>query len=190
MRLMTKTMRIVQPYELKTLLTDKNNNAVAFLSDRDWEPHAAFTDELEPLKVFCLTLEPGEIAPDPEDGNEWAARALTGWLLYGDSEYLSLIASLFNKPKAPIGSVVRVSTHSNIHTRPALLLAPRPKFQWTLSRRGVWHQWWFERHYVDLSSIRFGEPASTKTFLFSTGEAIVFSPRGGVRPYFIHFYPL
>lgn len=185
---MTTTMQIVQPHELKALLTEKNNNAVAFLSDRDWEPHPFFVDALEPVKVSCLPLEPGAIAPDPEDGNEWAARAHTGWLLYGDSEHLNLIASLFNKPKAPIGSVVRVSTHSDVHTPPALLIAPQPKFQWTLSRRGVWNRGWTHIHYADLSSIRFGEPAPSKTFLFSTGEAIVLSPRGGVRPYFIYFY--
>lgn len=184
MRFMTTTMRIVQPHELKTLLAGHSNHAVAFLSDRDWELYGVSTEAFEPLKVECVLLEPGEIAPNPGEGSEWRARAHTGWLLYGDSEDLGLIASLFHKPKSPIGSVVSVSTQAS----GALLIAPRPVFLWTFSRRGVWHRGWTHRHFADLSSIRFGEPAPSRTFLFSSGEAIVLSPRNGIRPYVIHFY--
>lgn len=189
-------MMIVQPSDLKTLLEQNktktafssDDKTVLFLHEQNWEPHPAFANELEPLKASYLLLERNETAPHPEEKDKWTTHAQTGWLVYIDAEYVSSITDLLLKPDRPIGCVLKISTLSNPHTRSALLIGLKPIIHWSIARRESWVRPYRDKTYAELTSVRFGAVVKSKTLLFPTGDAIVLSPRGGVRPYWIQIY--
>lgn len=179
-------MRIIQPHELKAVLG--GDTAVAFLSDTYWEPLPMYAEELEPLKVSFLLFKKGETVHN--DSQVWAVHATTGWLLHAQTELLAQMANLPKRTISPkIGGVIEVATAPNPHTRPALLMGLTPVINWVIAHRGGWVRNAYEVGYVDIDTVAWGDTLKSKAIVFSTGDALLFSPQGGRRPYTLSIYP-
>lgn len=180
-------MRIIQPHELKSVL--EGDTAVAFLSDSYWEPLPMYAEELEPLKASFLPFKRGETVHN--DNQRWAVCAHTGWLIHTHTERLALVANLPKLPLSPkIGGVIEVATHPHPHPRYAELMGRTPVISWVVAPFRAWVRYAYERGYVDIGKVEWGDTLKSKAVVFHTGDALLFSPRGGERPFIFHLYPL
>lgn len=179
-------MRLIRPEGLKTAL--RGDTAVAFLSDSYWEPLPMYTEELEPLKASFLPFKKGETVHD--DNQRWAVCAHTGWLLHAETLHLGDMSDLPLKPHTPVGGIIQVSTHPNLHTRPAELIGRRPVISWVVAPNRAWVRKGYEEAFLDIEKVEWGETLKSKALVFHTGDALICSPQGGRRPYTLYRYPL